>query len=66
MISVCIPLSNDLYFFKRKNHFSSLKDLLYNLSLYRIKSQIVVVDFGGKISLIDFKKLFKKKIVMSR
>ncbi len=62
MISVCIPLSNDLYFFKRKKIiFSSLKDLLYNLSLYRIKSQIVVVDFGGKISLIDFKKLFKKK-----
>ena len=62
MISICIPLSNDNYFFKRKKIIlNALEDLFKNLSINKIKSQIVIVDYGGKKDLIDISKLFKKK-----
>ena len=62
MISVCIPLSNDSYFLKRKKIiFNALRDLFNNLSFRKIKSQIVIVDYGGKKDSIDFRQLDKKK-----
>ena len=65
MISICIPLSNDNYFLnKKKIILNSLEDLFQNLSINKIKSQIVIVDYGGKKDLIDISKLFKKKIIM--
>ena len=62
MISFCIPVSIVNYFFKRKKIIlNALEDLFKNLSINKIKSQIVIVDYGGKKDLIDISKLFKKK-----
>ena len=62
MISICIILSNDKYFSKRKKIiFSALKDLLYNLNKKKIKSQIIIVDYGGNSNQINFDRLYKRK-----
>ena len=65
MISICIPLSNDNYFLdKKKIILSALEDLFKNLSINKIKSQIVIVDYGGKKDLIDINQLTKKKSIL--
>lgn len=62
MISICIILSNDEYFSKRKKIiFSATKDLFYNLNKKKINSQIIIVDYGGKSNQINFDSLNKKK-----
>ena len=62
MISICIPLSNDNYFLNRKKIIvNALEDLFKNLSINKIKSQIVIVDYGGKKDLIDINQLIRKK-----
>ena len=61
MLSICIPLSNDNYFLKKKKIiFHALEDLFENLSINKIKSQIVIVDFGGKFCE-NFKLRLKTK-----
>ena len=55
-------LSNDEYFSKRKKIiFSATKDLFYNLNKKKVKSQIIIVDYGGKRNQINFDKLYKRK-----
>ena len=62
MISICIPLSNDDYFLKRnKIILNALEDLYQNLSINKIKSQIVIVDYGGKKDFININPLIEKK-----
>ena len=62
MISICMISSNDEYFSKRKKIiFSATKDLFYNLNKKKIKSQIIIVDYGGKRNQINFDKLYKRK-----
>ena len=62
MISICIPLSNDNYFLKRnKIILNALEDLHQNLSINKIKSQIVIVDYGGKKDFININQLTEKK-----
>ena len=62
MISICIPLSNDDYFLKRnKIILNALEDLYQNLSINKIKSQIVIVDYGGKKDFINIHQLIEKK-----
>ena len=62
MISICIPLSNDDYFLKRnKIILNALEDLYQNLSINKIKSQIVIVDYGGKKDFININQIIEKK-----
>lgn len=64
MISVVIPFSNDEYFYKRHNIINyALQDLIDNLSKHLIKSEIIIIDQGGKSCNLFFSNFFNIKII---